>query len=94
MKADLKTEDEIQKMSPRYNKSYPQTIQKMVRRYNKWVCRQRRSLEVWRPRPWRTNLKEPFKFTNIFFSTKDTDVEDYPIIGKMDAEAEKEPEED
>lgn len=94
LKVELKTPEEIDKLHPKYGKVLPKAVEKHISRYNKWVKDTRRKMTSWRPRPWRSDLKKPFKFTNMFYSTSQRDLDENPELAKMDAEAELEPEED
>ena len=78
------TDEELNKNNPFYKKTIPKQIQSKVNYYNKWVKKRQRLLTPWKPRPWRTNLKQPFKHSNIFLSLKEKDSEIYSEIKKID----------
>lgn len=87
MKVQLKTPEEIEASDANLRKVIQPHILKSVNRYNKWVKQKQRAMRVFRPRPWRTDLKKPFKYTNVFYAKKDSDITDNPEIAEMEANA-------
>lgn len=91
---DIWPKEKLEAATPGFGKSFPKHIKKCVDRYNRWVKVQRKKMSPWRPKPWRSDLKKPFKFTNMFYSTRDDDLENYPEIAAIDRDAETVPEEE
>lgn len=84
---DLIDDDTLEREQPGFGKSIPAHIEKHIKKYNDWVKKKQKILSVWRPRPWRTGLKTPFRFSNIYFAKKQKDIDSNPEIKKMDKEA-------
>ena len=77
--------EQIAQLNPNLNKSIPRNTLRKVLKYNKWVKKRQRELTDWKTKPWRTDLKKPFKRGNFYLSLKDEDSEKYPELKEIDA---------
>lgn len=91
---DLKPREEIEKMSLGYNKVLPMNLLNQIKKYNKWVRKRQRQFTTWRPKPYRTAVKKPFKFSNVFYAKSDHDIDSNPEIKKMMEDDDLEPDEE
>lgn len=65
-----------------------------IRRYNAWVDEVREQAEQWRPHQPRVGKRVPFANSNLYYSRDEKDLERYPELAAIEAEADKQEEVD
>lgn len=83
----MKSLEELEAENPLRHKVMSPSIQRKVQRYNNWVKRQQRKMRIYRVSDWKTDRKKPFRNSNVFYATRDSDITDNPEIAAMEAEA-------
>ena len=70
----------------------PKDIAEKVTKYNRWVDEVREKAKQWKPKQPEYGKRTPFRNSDVYYLTKDKDLERYPELARMDEESEKQEE--